>query len=66
MLKPPNQIPGIQEPAEAGTPGSGDGTLCFDRDITDQTIADRETCFMHEPKITGTITIQGDGTMLVL
>jgi hypothetical protein len=45
--------------------GGDASVFCFVRDIVDQVILDRTTCFMHEPKITGTITIQGDGTMLV-
>ena len=39
---------------------------CVSRDITSKTIQTRETCFFNEPVITGTITIQGDGRMLVI
>lgn len=56
--------PFIQEPGGGG--GGEAGVFCFDRDIINQTIKTRTTCFMHEPKITGTITINGDGTLLVL
>jgi len=38
---------------------------CFSRDISSMTIPTRTTCFGHAPLLTGTLTIQGDGTFLV-
>lgn len=51
----------IQEPG-----GSGSVSDCLSRDITNKTIATRTTCLFNEPIITGTITIQGDGRMLII
>jgi len=45
--------------------GGGSSQPCFSRDISSMTIPTRTTCFAHEPLITGTLTIQGDGTFLV-
>ena len=46
--------------------GTGGGAQpCFARDISSMTVPTRTTCFAHEPLITGTLTIQGDGTFLV-
>jgi len=39
---------------------------CLNRDQTSRTILARKTCLFNNPEITGRITVNGDGRMLVL